>query len=827
LHFDPYKIDLPVRDIIGPVQEALKKENALIVSAPPGAGKSTLLPLTLLDEEWLAGKKILMLEPRRLAAKTIAARLAYFLGEKPGETIGYRIRFEHKIGKNTRIEVLTEGILTRMLQTDNSLEEVGLVIFDEFHERSIFADIALAMCYESQQVLRPDLRMMVMSATLEMQALSQMLKAPVIESLGKQYPVELIYTGLQDERMLPELMAQTILRAAQEKKGDILAFLPGEGEIKKCESLIKPKLKGFSIHPLYGMLPPNKQFAAIMPHKEGRRKVVLTTSIAETSLTIEGVGIVIDSGFGRVSKYDPKTGLSKLATIQISQDSATQRAGRAGRLSPGTCYRMWNPATQHKMLPHRKPEILETDLASLILDLAKWGSADPTKLNWLTPPPPGMVKEAQSNLHNLGALEKGEITAHGEKMHKLPCHPRIAHMLLKAQEDGKLELACDLAAILEERDPLDKEAGIDINLRIEALRRQRQQKHFSRKMAKIAKVAESYQTMLKIRPDNGFVNPYETGVLLVYAYPDRIALARPGNNAQFQLSNGSLAMTGHQDDLAYEPCLAIAHLDARQGMGRIFLASPLNPTDLSHLVLENEIVEWDSREGAISARKELRIGSIILQTKPLKEPDRKQILEAILGAIKSDGTALLDFNKEVSQLQNRVISLRKWRPDLDLPDFETKTLLATCDNWLSPYLANAKKSEDLRKLNLHDILQNSLNYEQQKSLKKLAPDHIKVPSGSSIKIEYQSSGEAPVLAVRLQEVFGLTDTPSVNNGLSPVLMHLLSPGFKPMQVTSDLKSFWNNTYFDIKKELKGRYPKHEWPDDPWNAAAIRGVKRKK
>jgi ATP-dependent helicase HrpB len=825
LAFNPYNIDLPVTEIIDSVKDFLQKRNTLIVSAPPGAGKSTLLPLALLEENWLEGKKILMLEPRRLAAKTIALRMSSLLNEKVGQSVGYRIRFENVISPKTQIEVITEGILTRMIQSDNSLEGVGLVIFDEFHERSLHADVAMALCREAQQVLRPDLKIMVMSATLNMPQLSELLDAPVVESQGKQYPVEIIYSGEQDEMLLPEMTARTVIKAAREKEGDVLVFLPGEGEIRKCEEILKKELKNFSLHPLYGMLPPNKQFAAILPDKTGRRKVVLATSIAETSLTIEGIKLVIDTGFGRTSRFDPNSGLSRLETVQISKDSADQRAGRAGRLSPGTCYRMWSKATNERLAEFRTPEIMEADLSNLVLEMAAWGITDIRQMTWLTPPPLGHLAQASDTLHQLNALENGKITEHGKKILSLPTHPRLAHMLLMAEEEDKLELATDLAAILEERDPLPREAGIDVNTRIEALRRFRKNEGQGGKMFRIEKVAESYRRMFQVEEENGPFDSYETGVLLAHAYPERIAYARPGNNAQFQLANGKYASAGHRDDLAHEPWLAIAQLDAREGLGKIFLASPLNPRDLAPLVKEQDIITWDTRKGGLIASKDLRIGSIVLQSKPLPSPDEKHMVEAISNAIKKEGENLLNFDEEMTQLQNRILSLRKWNPQDKWPDVSTHSLILTNKEWLSPYLQNIKKPEDLKKINLKEVLLHSLDWEIQQKIENLAPEKISVPSGSTLKIEYFPNGETPVLSVRLQEVFGLADTPKINNEKTAVVLHLLSPGYKPVQVTSDLKSFWNNTYFEVRKELKRRYPKHSWPDDPWTAEAVRGVKR--
>ena len=818
--FDPFKIELPVTEIIADVRKELALGNTLIVNAPPGAGKSTLLPLALLNENWLEGKKIIMLEPRRLATKTIAARMADLLGEEAGHTIGYRIRFETKVSANTKIEVVTEGILTRMLHHDNALENVALIIFDEFHERNLHADLALALCREAQQVLRPDLRIMIMSATLNMPQLKALLNAPVVVSEGRQYPVEVIYAGDADETILPELAARIVFNAVAKHEGDVLLFLPGEAEIKKCADILQNQLNDFCIHPLYGMLPQREQFLAIVPNKFGKRKVVLATSIAETSLTIEGIKVVVDSGFGRNSKFDIKSGLSRLETNRISKDAADQRAGRAGRLSAGVCYRMWTLATHTRLAEHRIPEIMEADLASLMLDMAKWGVNDITQLTWLSPPPKTSLAQANETLHQINALENNGITEHGKQVHALACHPRIAHMLLMAEDTKAKQLATDIAAVLEERDPLPRDSGIDINLRIEALRRQRGNNSVGNKFSRIEKNAASYPKLLNLDADNSTYDSHDAGLLLAYAYPERIASAKPGNNAQFQLANGKIATAGHSDDLAHEAWLAVANMDLRDGLGKIFLAAPLNPKDLLPMVKELESVVWDTRKGGIVASKDLRIGNIVLQSKPITKFNEEQVIAAICKAIEKEGESLLNFNDKMKQLQNRILSLRIWNPEENWPDVSIETIVMNASTWLSPYLKNIKKAEDLKRVDLYEALYHSLDWEKQNELNTLAPSKLEVPSGSKIPIEYFANGATPVLSVRLQEVFGLIDTPALNKGKTKVVLHLLSPGYKPVQVTTDLKSFWNNLYHEVKKELQRRYPKHAWPDDPWTADAV-------
>lgn len=759
------------------------------------------------------------MEPRRLAARTIATRMASLIGEKVGDTVGYRIRFDNKVGPSTRIEVVTEGVLTRMLHNDNGLEQAGLIIFDEFHERSLHADLALALCREAQEILRPDLRILIMSATLDLPGLNEMLKAPVLESSGRQHPIDIRFASSDaDTLLLPEFVARQCVLALKETKGDILAFLPGEAEIKKTAELLGQNTDESVVYPLYSQLSLQEQQRAITPDRSGRRKIVLATSIAETSLTIEGVSVVVDSGFGRTSKFDPRSGLTKLETIRISKDSAGQRAGRAGRLGPGVCYRLWTKATHERLAPNRIPEILEADLAPLMLDLAAWGVHDIYKLTWLTPPPKGQIQQAAELLESLGATQNGKITAHGKQMHRLPCHPRLAHMLILAENDRGKKLGTDIAAILEERDPLGKEAGIDINPRIEALRRERSRKSMGR-FSRIERVASQYRQMLKIDADNSPFDPHETGLLLAYAYPERIASARPGNNAQFQLANGRLATAGHKDDLAHEPWLVAANVDQRENMGKIFLAAPLNPKDLLPLVKEQEITTWDTRKGGLIASKDLRIGTIVLQSKPLSSVTTEMRVEAAWSAIRNEGRSMLNFNEPFEQLQNRIISLSKWNTG-DWPDVSIDTLLSGNGEWLKPYLNEAKKNEDLKKIDLAQALFSSLPYDAQTTLNKLAPQRLEVPSGSKILIRYLPTGDSPILAVRLQELFGLAETPRINNGQIPLVIHILSPGYKPVQVTSDLKSFWNNLYHDVKKELQRRYPKHSWPDDPWSAKAV-------
>ncbi len=819
-------IALPIMEIVPQLREQLATQTNVIVGSPPGAGKSTIVPLALLDEPWLQGTKIIMLEPRRLAASSIARRMAALLGEKAGDTVGYRVRFENQTSSRTRIEVVTEGILTRLLHHDNALEGVGAIIFDEFHERRLHTDLSLALCRESQQVLRPDLRIVIMSATLDTGALAGLLDAPVVESQGRMYPVAIIHTADARPEELATQCARTVNRAWREQQGDILVFLPGEAEIRACEQLLLAHPAGAAIHPLYGQLSLAAQHAAIQPSRHGQRKIVLATSIAETSLTIEGVGVVVDCGYTRTMVYDPPSGLSRLKTVRISQDAADQRAGRAGRLGPGTCYRMWSRATEQRLATFRTPEILQADLTPLVLDTAKWGLQDAALLDWLTPPPASGVAQASDLLHALGALQNKRITSHGHAIHALPCHPRIAHMLLAGKSINQPGLATDIAALLEERDPLGRDAGTDINLRIEALRRHRANGREGKRFDNLEKIAGSYRKLLGTAADNGAVDTHTSGLLLTYAYPERIAKARNDGRGTFQLANGKRAVVAPGDDLAHVMWLAIAALDARDGLGKVFLASAVDPADLATLASETERIAWDTKKGGLLATKDKRIGHITLQSTTLSQPTDEAVMPALYEAVRNEGAQLLPFSDAVTQWQNRVGSLRHWQPEQGWPDVTTANLLQHPERWLAPYLAGIRKVEAFQKLDLCNILTHSLSYEHQLALNQLAPMALEVPSGSVIKLRYSPVGEPPVLSVRLQEVFGMLDTPRINNDKTAVVMHLLSPGFKPVQVTADLRSFWQTTYFEVRKELKRRYPKHAWPDDPLQATAIRGVPRK-
>ncbi len=831
------KFQLPAYNIAEVVNQRLQDHSCLVITAPPGAGKSTLLPLTILEgintNENLPKGKILMLEPRRLAARQIAERMSFMLGEPVGKTVGYRVRFEQKVSTDTQIEVLTEGILTRMLVDDPTLDGISTIIFDEFHERSLHSDVALALTREAQQVIRPDLRIVIMSATIDASYICLALDAELVESEGRMFPVEIIHTPEEaNEQNVAEVVAHIIRQAHKEQDGDILAFLPGEGDIRRCQELLKDALGNTQIRPLYGMLSPKDQRLAIQPSEDGMRKVVLSTPIAETSLTIEGVRIVVDSGLCRTMVFDALSGLSHLKTVRISKDMATQRMGRAVRLSSGVCYRLWSLATDHRMDESRQPEILEADLSSMLLDVVAWGEVDAARLPWLTPPPSAHLHQAKQLLYLLHAIDdQGRITPHGQRMAQLPCHPRIAQMLIMNKDNAQKALAADIAALLEERDPLsvgNSEQALtdsDLNTRIYMLRQERdKQSAGNRRLERIIRIAEQYRHIVHASEDNQSQSPYDTGALLAYAYPERVAKATSQGCGHFILATGDQVQLNMQDDLSAQDWLAVASVNTTGG--RIFLASPVDIHSLHDLMRQKDNVMWDSKRGQIVAQRESRIGMLLVESKPLNDISREQIISEMAEAAKKDGISMFDFSDAVQNLQQRIETVSKWHPELDLPSVDTDSFLQKAPEWLPLFAGKATTASELRKIDLTTALWSLLTYDQQQAVDRLAPSHIVVPTGSRIRVEYRQGAEQPVLRVRLQECFGLTDTPRVDDCRQPVLMELLSPGFKPVQLTQDLRSFWQGTYFEVRKELKRRYPKHSWPDNPLEAEAVRGVVRK-
>ena len=857
---------LPASLIADDVNSALRTHHSLVITAPPGAGKSTLLPLTILSSLG-DGEKILMLEPRRLAARQIAERMAQILGETVGETVGYRVRFESKVSKRTRIEVLTEGILTRMLVDDATLDGVSIVIFDEFHERSINSDLALALTRQAQEIIRPDLKIVIMSATIDACGICAALKAPLIESEGRMFPVELHYADEDtDPRDIAAVAASTTIEAYKKHEGDILVFLPGQAEIERCFELLNKSLttnlntspyQHLTIHSLYGNLSPENQRRAIAPSAPGESKIVIATPIAETSITIEGVRVVIDSGLCRQVVFDARTGLSHLQTVRISMDMATQRMGRAGRVAEGVCYRLWTKASEHLMAEQRKPEIEEADLAPMVLDTAAFGESDAEALPWLTMPPRAGVFKAKELLMSLGAIdENGNITPIGKRMAALPCHPRIARMILattslttsphqgvhlsqvhqqhlttSTSHHNTTSLACDIAALLEEKDPLSETGGTDLTLRLSALRAARRKGQMGR-WQRIAKIAAEYRRMAHTDEENRDPAPMEVGLLVAHAYPERIA--RSTNSiGGYRLASGANVQLDATDQQSAHSWIAIASLHSAPGAtGRVFLAAPLDPEDLNaEFVKEVDNISWDTKQGCVVMQREQRIGKLMLSEKPIHDADKEQVKSIVCEAMKKDGLTMMAWSeKAVEQVQRRVAQVTAWHPELALPDVSTEHLLSTAADWLPFYLeegGRVKSSvQELRKLNLAEIIWNLLPYEAQQKVDRLAPTHIEVPTGSRIRIDYRTGAEAPVLSVRLQECFGMERTPCVDDGKRPVLMELLSPGFKPVQLTQDLASFWQGTYFEVRKELRRRYPKHYWPENPLEAEAVRGVKIK-
>ncbi len=819
---------LPASAIAGALNEALAGHEAAVVTAPPGAGKSTLLPLTL-HFGANGGGRTLMLEPRRLAARQIAERMASLLGEPVGQTVGYRVRFEKKVSKQTRIEVLTEGILTRMLIDDPTLEGVDRVVFDEFHERSINSDLALALARQTQQILRPDLRIVVMSATIDATSICRALGAPLVESEGRMFPVETHYvpSDVRADDLTLEAV-RTVCQAHREHEGDILVFLPGQGEIEKCAAALGDSLSPTRVFPLYGNLSPERQREAIAPSPAGQRKVVLATPVAETSLTIEGVRVVVDSGLCRKLVFDSRNGLSHLQTVRISRDMATQRCGRAGRVASGWCYRLWTAASDHLMADQRQAEILEADLAPMVLGIVAFGESDVMALPWLTPPPAGSVAQAADLLQRLGALDgKGKITPLGQRMAAMPCHPRIARMMLRCTTNAEKALACDVAALLEEKDPLADCGECDMGRRISALRRARRNGSPGR-WGRVEQVSREYRRMVGVEADNADVAPQEAGALIASAYPERVAVAVDAVGT-YRLSGGGTVRLEQTDPLTSHEWIAVASLHAAGKNGRVFLAAPLCTDDIETVAYDH--VAWNGKLASVTMQREERIGQLVVSSSPLRVTDNDRLVALLCEAAAKDGLSMFSWDEEVQRLQRRIAQVKEWHPEMALPDVSTPHLLATAAEWLPLYLVTdgrvATTAAELRKVDLAQAIWSLVPYELQTEVDRLAPTHVEVPTGSRIRIDYRSGASAPVLSVRLQECFGMAETPRVDGGRCPLLMELLSPGFKPVQLTQDLASFWNGTYFEVRKELKRRYPKHCWPENPLEAEAVRGVKRRK
>ncbi len=828
--------DLPVNEALPALREALISRRNVLLEAPPGAGKSTVVPLALALSPWLKGQKILMLEPRRLAARAVANRMATLLGEPVGRTVGFRTRLETRVSRETRVEVVTEGILTRMLQEDSALAGIGCVIFDEFHERSLNADLGLALCIETQQNLRDDLRLLVMSATLDLKPLVRLLgEAPVVSATGRSYAVRTHYVSRRNELHIELQVAQVVRSALREHGGDVLVFLPGAAEIRRVQrNLEESDLdRTIQLMPLYGELDGAAQDAALAPAGSNRRKVVLATSIAETSLTIEGIRIVVDSGLRRYAEFDPATGMSRLVTGKVSQAAADQRRGRAGRVAEGDCYRIWSEGTHASLNAQTPPEILHADLAPLALELACWGASDAAALVWLDAPPAAPLAQARDLLRQLEAIDSAaRVTAHGRKLAKLGMHPRLAHMLVQAQDFGAARLACDLAAILSERDILRAGAGArdaDLRLRVAVLRGDTREVPAGISVDARAKAQAQRNSSLRqrnLRSARDTVDVHEgTGVLLAWAYPDRIARAR-GADGRYLLANGRGAHFAEPQALSKSEFIVAAELDGADRAARIFLAAPISLQDLqthfAGLIRDKADVHWDDRAGAVSAKRERMLGALVLESSEIRSPDPQAVQDALLAGLKQVGIAGLPWTKELRQWRARVILMRDYQvpSPTPWPDLSDEELEKTLPEWAPPWIANFTRREHFARLDLSNALHSFLSHAQAAILERQAPTHLTVPSGSAIPIDYLD-GENPTLSVRLQELFGLRETPAVAGGKLPLLLKLLSPAGRPVQITKDLVSFWNRGYHEVKKDLKGRYPKHYWPDDPYAAQATR------
>ena len=840
---------IPIDEIIPSLRAALAARTVAVLEAPPGAGKTTRVPLALIDEPWLAGTKLVMLEPRRLAARAAASYMAWILGEEVGQTVGYRVRGETRISKRTRIEVVTEGVLARMLSSDAALEEIGLVIFDEFHERSLHADLGLALVLETQRHLRDELRVLVMSATLDGVAVSALLAdeggpAPVLRSEGRMFPIETHYRAPRRDERIEATTARVVREALDATEGDVLVFLPGAGEQRRvAERLTGDTMTGVRVHTLHGSMPLAEQDAALAPARPGTRKVVLSTSVAETSLTVAGVRVVIDCGLSRVPRYDASAGLTRLHTVRVSRASADQRRGRAGRTAPGVSYRLWDQHEDHTLLPSTRPEIVDADLSSLALELADAGISDPTTLRWLDVPRAGPFAQARALLAQLGALdEAGRITPHGRRMAALPLQPRLAHLAITAAERGALPLGAAIAALLEERD-IVRYDGLppqsDMRLRTELLRRDgaqgavgvavdrdgvRRVRQTADDLARRAAGGGSGGALSRATWDDA-----DTGALLALAYPDRVAQRRSGAEPRYLLRNGSGAVLAKHDALHDAAYLAIADLEGTSPEARIVRAAPITleelREDFGEQFVRVQLVEWDERTKAVRARKRTMFGAIVIDDMVWTDADPAVVLQAVVGAIRAQlarsGLEALPFSQAASRLRERMAFVHAH--DASWPDVSVVALSASLEEWAGPYLDGVRTWGQLASVDWHDALQSLMPWAQRSALERLAPTHLEVPSGSRIALDY-SEPTAPVLAVKLQEVFGWTSTPMLMDGRVSLTLQLLSPAQRPVQVTRDLAGFWRSSYFEVRKELRGRYPRHPWPEDPLTAEATRRAK---
>jgi len=802
---------LPVHEVLPELKAALASQTAAVLVAPPGAGKTTVVPLELLGESWIADGKIIVLEPRRLAARAAAERMAKTLGEKPGETVGFRVRMQSKVSAKTRIEVVTEGVFTRMILADPELAGVACVIFDEFHERSLDADLGLALARDAQGVLREDLRLLVMSATLDGAAVARLLgDAPVIESQGRAYPVDTRYLGRDDRLRLEDQAVRAVERALAEESGSLLVFLPGQGEILRTAERLAERVRrpDVDIDPLYGALTPAEQDRAISPAPAGRRKVVLATSIAETSLTIEGVRVVIDAGLARVPRFDPASGLTRLATVRVSRAAADQRRGRAGRTEPGVCYRLWDEAETRALPAFADPEIKEADLSGLALDLARWGAGDPADLAFLDPPPVTAFREARSLLQRLEALdEAGVLTAHGKALSDMPLAPRLAHMVLKAAAHGQAGLAARIAVLIAERGLGGRD--VDLRHRLEGLERDRSPR------ARDARALADRWAGLAGRA--GSEEPLADGLLLAFAYPERIARAR-GPLGEFQLVSGRGAFLELTDALARETWLAVAELGGGERRDRILLAAPVDEAELAQAFadqLETEERLDESGGGRLRVKRITRLGRLAVREQVDDNPDPALIAAALAERVRREGVGVLPWGEAAQALRERLAFLRRY--DDSWPDLSDGALVARLDEWLVPLLPGARSLAALKPDVLDGALRTLIPWERQRELDAAAPARWTAPTGNSFAIDYAAEG-GPRVEVRVQEVFGLAEHPAVANGQAPLTLALLSPAHRPIQTTKDLPGFWRGSWKDVRSDMRGRYPKHVWPEDPATAA---------
>ncbi len=822
-------MSFPIDPLLPDILRSLETHPRLVLEAPPGAGKTTQVPPALLDAAWLDGRKIVMLEPRRVAARAAANFMARQRGESAGETIGYRIRFENKVSKQTRIVVVTEGILTRMIQDDPMLEDVGAILFDEFHERHLSADLGLALALDVQAQLRDDLRIVVMSATLEGEKLARFLDAPRLASEGRAFPVQVAHFPPRKDESLEAQTRRAIEHAVANHPGDVLVFLPGQREIARIEAGLA--LNNVEVLALHGELPIEQQARVLQPSENGQRRVVLATNVAESSVTLPGVRVVVDGGLAREPFYDPNSGFTRLETANVSQASADQRAGRAGRVADGWAYRLW-PQSQ-RLEPQRKPEIAQVELASLGLELAAWGS---DKLRFVDAPPLGALNAARDLLRRLGALDGEAITPFGKKMLALGTHPRLAAMLLSARDGEDKALACDLAALVEARDPLrSRSDALAERWRALAAFRNGRTPGDGNRSALAAIDAQAKQWRRRVRVDAvppASIEAHRLGDLLLHAFPDRIACQHKSDARRYQLSNGRMARLFDDSAVYGEPWLVANELRFEAKDAQILRAAPLDEkflrAELPQRFVSEDVVRWDAEKRALSAQRETRFDQIVLESKPAGKVDPALAANALTEAVAELGLSSLPWTRNLRQWRERVRCLREWMPELGLPDFSDAALLAALSSWLRPAFVGKTRLDALDEGELGEALKSGIDWLLRQKIDGLAPVRIEVPSGLERGIEYATDHDGhalpPVLAVKLQELFGLAETPRIADGRVPLLLHLLSPGGKPLQVTQDLRGFWERTYPEVKREMKGRYPRHPWPDDPWSATATHRAK---